>query len=95
MNTDSIFTLFIFSLLCVLIIFIVRVCIVTGYRVKLFNRIYSNLQWQIELEESKSKENQCSIQLLEEYKEILIMRLFIIIKDLLFTQKLKSGKHDK
>lgn len=95
MNTDSIFTLFIFSLLGVLMIFIVRICIVRRFSVKLFNRINSNLQCQIEIEESKSKENKYSIQLLEEYKEILIIRLFIIIKDLLFMQKHKSGKHDK
>lgn len=94
MNTDSIFIILIFSLVFVLIVLIVKTYINSHINVKRANLSYVKLQRQIDTEEIKNRVNLSSIQLLDQYNEALISRLFIIIKDFIFVQKLIFGKHD-
>ena len=95
MNSDSIFIILIFSLVFVLIVLIVKTVFNTYSNVKRDNLSYIKLNHQIHAEEIKNRVSLSNILLLDQYNEALITRLFIIIKDILFVQKLIFRKHDK
>lgn len=95
MNMDTVLIGFIFGIISVLLLFIIRVYWAINLNIKVAKKSYFNLQQQIDVAQKDRIKNQASIQLLEDYNQALITRLFIIIKDILLVQKLILGKNDK
>lgn len=95
MNIDTIFTATVYILLLISIILVIRTYIVIQIDVNLSAQRYADLRYRINSEQRKNKVNKHHIEYVEEYSDTLVDRLFIIIKDILFTQKLIFEKEDK
>ena len=95
MDVDTVFTLVIFTFLLILMVQVVRIFKINRIGVKIIEKRCSELQIKIDLEKEKNKANQYLIEHVEQYSETLIDRLFVIIKDILFTQKLIFENEDK